>query len=340
MEYYGLRYPNPEGRAGGALRDVEDLRGGAVHIAVIAPSVQSANKVAQWQSTQRGYVNGVKVYSGYHSLFDSDEHLPYFPDNRVSYGARGGNQFGKYNKLLVHLSGACNVDTWARYKNWSTLTYGHMGPEIRRLHETYDFPYRLLTKAEFDRGLLGFITHQRLDPDRRKDPGAKEDGSGDFDFEYLFGIAQGDSPEKPDPREEDIVRPIKHGDTGVEVRQLTHLINSIIVYTGGWHTDAGPLLPIRDTYDNDLAERVQHAIWRVEGWVFHHPLYAEEEGGSRVTIQTLAYLVDAARGIRSQQYKVGPAPVAVTRKVNVEDAQSCALAVREDAPPADGVVLA
>jgi hypothetical protein len=327
-EFYGISHPNPDGRAGGAKRPVDDLRGGAVHVSVNAPSTRSANDVARYQSTQR------VTYSGYNSLFDSDEHLRYFPDDRAPNGARGGNKYGKYNRILVHLSAACQTDTWERYVNWADLTYGFMATEVRRLHDTYDWPYRLLTKSELDRGLKGFITHARLDPDRRRDPGAQADGYGAFSFDRLFTLADAGTSRPPTPppviiEETDM---LKHGDKGVEVRQLQHLVNAVIAHTGGWHADQSKtLIPITGTFDNATAERVQHAVWRMEGWVFGHPVYAEEEGGSRVTPLLIAYFVDCVRGLRSGAYDLNPATHVTQSGIDLKNAEAAAKFVRENA---------
>lgn len=321
MKYYGLEHPNPQGRAGGAKRNVGRLRGGAVHIAVIAPSTISAEAVARYQSTQ------TSTYSGYHGLFDMDGHLPYFPDDRIAYGARGGNIYGKYNEIMIHLSGACNVDTWVRYVNWSELTYGHMAPEIRRLHETYGWPYRVLTKSEFDRGLLGFTTHHRLDPARRSDPGAIVDGKGGFDFEYLFGLSQGDTPVSPVPRpEEDEMKDLRQGDTGSAVRQLQHLINGAIYYTNRGFEHLNP----DGVYGPTTAARAQHAIWRAEGWVLGYPLYAEEDGGSRISVGTMASLYDVYHGLRLGIYDLDPTTDVSQSGVDFSDAQKVAEWVREN----------
>lgn len=319
MDYYGLEHPNP--RAGGTKRDPGRITVGVVHVTVNAPSTTSANTVAQWQSTQKS------TYSGYHSLFDSNEHLPYFPDDRIANGAGNG-----YNIRSVHLSAACMPDSWERYKNWAALTYGFMATEVRRLHDERDLAYRVLTRAEVDRGLKGFTTHHRLDPSRRYDPGAEVDGKGGFSFDTLFALADAGATAPPPPviiEESDM---LKHGDSGVEVRQLQHLVNAVIAHTGGWHADqAKTLIPIDGVYGNLTAERVQHAIWRVEGWVFGHPIYGEEEGGSRVTPTVIAYLVDAVRGLRSGIYDITPGTSVTQSGVDLQDPAAAATWVRENA---------
>lgn len=322
--YYGLDYPNR--RAGGAKRDPASIQIGVIHVTVNAPSTKSANQVAQWQSTQD------YTYSGYHSLFDSDEHLKYFPDNRISNGVVG------YNSKTVNLSAACKPDSWVRYENWAALTYGFMAKEVRRLWKDRGLVLRVITKSEADRGLKGWTSHHRLDPARRTDPGALVDGFGAFSFEHLFTLAADNEPAPtPTPAPAPAPAPIieetdtmKHGDSGVEVRQLQHLINAVIVHTSGW-TEGGPdLLPITGKYDNALAERVQHAIWRMEGWVYGHPIYAEEEGGSRVTGYTVGYMIDCARGLRSGTYDTDPHTSITQSGVDLKDAEAVAKWVREN----------
>lgn len=316
-KYFGIRRPNP--RAGGTKRNPDDVTVGVVHIAVTSPTTQSALAVAEWQSTQN------KVPSGYHSLFDSERHVQYFPDDRIAHGAGGG-----YNRRSIHISGACQVDTWARYENWATRCYAQMAPEVRRLRDERGIFLRVLTKAEVDRGLRGWTTHARLDPSRRSDPGAKVDGKGQFDFERLFTLAaHGEGPKPPPVKDLIIVNQLmlKEGDEGLLVRQLRHTVNAVIKFTGGGFDH----LPITSVFDGALAERVQHAIWRAEGWVLGYPLYGEEEGGSRVTTKVFTDLQHVAHGLRSGMYDTNPDSSLTQSGVDLKNAKAVAELVRKNA---------
>lgn len=332
--YRGLQ--GTSGRAGGALRDERRLRGCTWHVTVNAPTTASAETVAEWQATQRSYVDGAAVYSGYNTLFDSDSTVYFWPDYRAPNGARGGDSKGQYNATLIHLSFACGVDTWEKYINWSRGAYVQGAKERKRILDKFGWPLRVLTVTELDRGLEGDSTHRRLDPGRRSDPGAVVDRTGKFDFNVLYGIVQGDAPPPIIIPEAAMFGYLKHGDEGEDIVQIHHLLNEFFVETGGLpaeipaerRTAGGALLSPQPKFDNTLAVAYQHAVWRTEGWVLGRPLFAGEEGGSRVTNQALTSLVEATRGLQAGTYDTDPATPLTRSGINLKDAQAAAEWVR------------
>lgn len=253
-----------------------------IHVAVTVPTTQSAQAVGNYFRTTDRPVS-------YHTLYDSGGRFPLLPYTDTAFHVRN------YNSKSIGLSFACNTDTWSRYQNWAELAYKAAAPDVKQISESYNLPYVLLSRSDVLAGKRGFSYHALMDPSRRTDPGAPPHGT--FNINHLFDLARGGSMTTPAPVVEGVS--LKQGDKGRRVAQLQHLVNRVITRTGGWPTNEGdivdkkPLLTISGVYDPATAERVQHAIWRVERWVLKHPIYADEDGGSRVTPQTEAWLVHA-----------------------------------------------
>ena len=203
MAFFGIE--NPNSKAGGAWRDPGKIRLVCFHVAVTDPTPHSALNVATWQANQR------QVASGYHSLFDSSEHLRYYPDDRIAHGSR------HINGHAVHLSFACHTSTWHTDPGWANKALAHAAAEVRRLHEDYRLPYRLLNRAEALSGVRGFTMHSTVDPGRRSDPGAF------FPVDQLFSMAN--SIGKPVTTDEEAV--MKFGEIGGEVQMLQRDLNRL-----------------------------------------------------------------------------------------------------------------
>lgn len=87
-----------------------------------------------------------------------------------------------------------------------------------------------------------------------------------------------------------MIRPDDHGN---DVVKLQHDLNRFIALTGPWlgsQISSAGHLPIDGNYGPVTRERMQHAIWRAERWVFGHPLYCDPD---EVSPRDQAWLVEA-----------------------------------------------
>jgi len=291
--YYLLDNYNPRAKGGDGFHGHRSrsavITCAVIHVAVIAPTTESAERIGRYFAT-------TDRQASYHQLVDSDGVLPLLPDEATAFHVIN------FNSQSLGLSFACNTDTWDRYKNWSEQAYQHAAPLVRRWSDTYSLPMRIISRAEAKRGVRGWTFHSIMDPSRRSDPGTG------FDAEYLFSLASGAPAAGVTPVDEETDM-LKQGDKGKRVEQLQHLVNRIIAQTGGWpRNDEDPSnksehLKVDGDYGNATSERVQHAIWRVEKWVLKHPIYANEDGGARVTAQTEGWLTAVSAGLTSGALK-------------------------------------
>lgn len=161
-----------------------------------------------------------------------------------------------------------------------------------------DAPQRMSTHEW--RTFSGVIAHRHAPENDHWDSGA-------FDLSRL--LPQTKAPViEPEPQEDEEL--MKHGDTGPQVAQLRHLVNRVISQTGGGFDH----LPITETYDDELANRVWHAIARVEQWVLFHPVYSNSNAGKYVTAQTQAWLTNVSTALTS-----GALQVARERRITIDD---------------------
>lgn len=108
----------------------------------------------------------------YHVIVDSDSVVWLIPPQYTAFGAR------HYNSRHVHFSFACRTTDWVTMS--ATRREGFLRNGAQVAHdiglwleaETGSYPPSvLLDKDAVDRNHAGFVTHARLDPARRSDPG-------------------------------------------------------------------------------------------------------------------------------------------------------------------------
>jgi hypothetical protein len=124
-------------------------------------------------------------YGSYHDLADSDSiiQLVRYSDeafhdatgsNPHSYGVSAATQAAKWSQLRpswVQATVRNMAVASARYATWLFATRGIL------------IPARIITRADSERRIPGFISHAKRDPDRRTDPGATfpwDDFLGEF----------------------------------------------------------------------------------------------------------------------------------------------------------------
>lgn len=255
-----------------------------IHVAVVAPSTQSAEAVG-------GYLATTSRQASYHSLIDSDGVLPLIPYSGTAFHVVG------FNTPSIGLSFACNTDTWSRYPEWADKAYVFGGQELAKMAAAYDIPLKFITRAQAKAGVKGVTFHAIMDPSRRTDPGAPPHGT--FDIERLFAAARGVITTTPTPQQEDDMSTLRHGMNGDEVEEMQHLVDRVITLTGGWEEGSTQPehLPKDGDYGNQTAFWVNHAVVRVERWVLKHPIYADTEGGARFTDGARSWLTTVAAGL-------------------------------------------
>ena len=134
-----------------------------------------AEGVASWIAQRPGP-------GSYHTMVDSDSIIHLVPFQWEAYGeATGGNRWA------LHLSIACRADGWADYPpEWvdsairnAAAAAWEMSKYVHSITGEY-VPERRITSAEYRAGVPGFISHARVDPGRRTDPGRN------FPWEMFF----------------------------------------------------------------------------------------------------------------------------------------------------------
>lgn len=139
------------------------------HVAVIhtaeslpdfTPPDDAAENLARYASSTSRAVS-------WHQTVDSDSRLPMLPDSYVGFHVRG------YNTCSVGVEIATLASVWWDVPTaWRAGTLGQLAAVGSEWAQAHDLPAVYLTKAEVDQGKRGFISHARLDPTRRTDPGA------------------------------------------------------------------------------------------------------------------------------------------------------------------------
>lgn len=128
------------------------------------------------------FIRNRRDYGSYHRLADSDSRINMVDFSKAAYGdGTGSNEFG------IHISAAIQAAQWSKmslqWREGCIKQLAQCAAEAAlwiKKTQGVTVPARMITKAESDRGVPGFISHARRDPSRRSDPGAN------FPWEFFF----------------------------------------------------------------------------------------------------------------------------------------------------------
>ena len=114
-----------------------------------------------------GFIKRRSSAGSYHQIVDSDSTLQLVEDEDEAYGARYG-----WNRWSLHISHCTKAALW----NDMPLSYvqslmQNSAAIVADWCEKYKIPVSLITKADGESGKKGIISHARVDPTRRTDPG-------------------------------------------------------------------------------------------------------------------------------------------------------------------------
>lgn len=143
-----------------------------------------------------------KTPASWHVCTDSDSIDPALPDSYTAFHCRG------YNSGSLGLEISNRTATWRdKPKWWVEATLRQAAIVCHRWETKYNIPRKLLTKAQVDAGHKGYSFHSRLDPARRRDPGA------DFPWAQFVGyLEELDRPKpapKPEPKPVPVLPPLE-----------------------------------------------------------------------------------------------------------------------------------
>jgi hypothetical protein len=207
--YYLLDNKNPHGphfyaaRRSPILAVVVHITAGLQGAPIGADS--SAEKTARYAATTDRKVS-------WHSGSDRDSHLRLLPDDYTAFHVRG------YNSTTIgHEISKRDVSWSDEHPGWVTGTLEHaavcLAPRVKALR----IPTRRARKLELDHAIstkgmpVGFISHEDLDPTRRRDPGR------DFPWQRFLGLIDDiNTASQPDDDEEELPV-LKIGDSGPPV---------------------------------------------------------------------------------------------------------------------------
>ena len=152
-----------------------------------------AMNVARWQAST------APAPSSYHKLVDTHNIVQTVLDNQTAFHAVGFNSRG------LGLSFATWASSWGRDRTTDARMLERGAWVAAQWCKRYNIPVRLITKAEGERGVKGFITHAAVDPGRRSDPGRNFPMERFFSLVrgYINGIKPAPEPEpEPEPMDE------------------------------------------------------------------------------------------------------------------------------------------
>lgn len=149
------------------------------------------------EATARYAANTDRAAS-WHSGSDTDSHLPLLPDSYTAFHCKG------YNSSTVgHEISKTHVNWAIMPRSWVLKTLRQAALSVAPRAVKLGIPFKKITKAEFDRGAKGFLSHGELDRDRRSDPGWVTRYVDTFPWDEFFAICRevvgGDKPEPPTP---------------------------------------------------------------------------------------------------------------------------------------------
>jgi N-acetyl-anhydromuramyl-L-alanine amidase AmpD len=119
----------------------------------------SGESLAKYASTTTRSVS-------WHSTVDSDGTIPMLPDSYTAF------HVVDYNRCAVGMEIATKASLWGTADpTWQKQILGMAANQVAWWCKTHNLAVKQLTKAEADTGARGIISHARLDPTRRTDPG-------------------------------------------------------------------------------------------------------------------------------------------------------------------------
>lgn len=112
------------------------------------------------------YASSTPRSVSWHASVDSDGAIPVLPDSYTAF------HVVNYNRCAVGMELATKASLWPTADpTWKKAILDQGANQIAWWSKTYNLDVRLLTKADADAGARGIISHHRLDPTRRTDPG-------------------------------------------------------------------------------------------------------------------------------------------------------------------------
>jgi hypothetical protein len=197
MGYYLLDHPNPNGTFFYRTR-YNPLRGMVIHTAENLPDYvppdTGAEGVAHYGATTSRHVS-------WHATVDSDSVIPMLPDNYTAWQVEGYNS----STWGCEISGKAQM--WQDSDPvWVDRVLVNLRAACFPIADKYGIPRKKITRAEFDAGARGFLSHASLDPTRRTDPGVN--------FPWARFLQEGDN-----------MAILKKGDSGPEVADWQKFLN-------------------------------------------------------------------------------------------------------------------
>lgn len=128
----------------------------------------------------------------WHAGCDTDSVVRLLPASYTAFHCQNNNS----NTLGLEISKR-NMRWTGMDPEWVRRTLTNAARAVRPWVTEFSVPVRRVTRAQWDAGARGFISHAELDPDRRTDPGQ------DFPWTWFLAAISPWTPPPPQPSEED-----------------------------------------------------------------------------------------------------------------------------------------
>jgi len=188
MTYYLLDHENSNAklRSNGKWGWYYPSRLKAINLIVMHVPVAVYDTVGEDQTAEKvaAYFTRNSRPASAHVSIDRDSTVELLPDDHTAFHVKG------YNSRSLGIEQGWDPDDWGKTEEYDLAVMERVANWLRPRIKAYNIPLRRLTKAEVDRGWVGFTEHSLLDPTRRSDPGPE------YPWEALFGYLS----TAPDPQ--------------------------------------------------------------------------------------------------------------------------------------------